>query len=108
VTASREPHSPFENLLLSALAVQDYEALLPHLQPVTSSLGKVVYESGGRLDHVYFPTNCVVSLLYIMEDGSIAEMGLAGNDGVVGSRCSWEATQRPTGPSYKSSAVLSE
>ena len=47
-------------------------------------LGEVVYESGGRLDYVYFPTSSVVSLLYTTEDGSTAEMGLTGKDGVVG------------------------
>jgi CRP-like cAMP-binding protein len=84
MSASRGPHGPVENRLLSALPVQDYERLLLHLQPVTFSLGKVVYESGGRLDYVYFPTTAVVSLLYTMEDGATAEMGLAGNNGVVG------------------------
>ena len=54
------------------------------LQPVTFALGDVVYESGGHLQHVYFPATSVVSLLYTMENGSTAEMGLAGNDGVVG------------------------
>ena len=44
----------------------------------------VVYDSGGPLDSLYFPTTAVVSLLYTMEDGSTAEMGLTGNDGVVG------------------------
>jgi CRP-like cAMP-binding protein len=70
--------------LLSALPAQDYERLLPYLQPVTFPLGKVVYESGGRLGSVYFTTTAVVSLLYTMADGATVEMGLAGNDGVVG------------------------
>jgi CRP-like cAMP-binding protein len=51
---------------------------------VTFALGEVLYEPGGHLDHMYFPTTAVVSLLYTMENGSTAEMGLAGNDGVVG------------------------
>jgi len=51
---------------------------------VSFALGEVVYETGGHLEHIYFPTNAVVSLLYTMEDGSTAEMGLTGNDGVVG------------------------
>src|SRR6185437_257216 len=58
--------------------------LLAALQPVDFALGDVVYESGGQLAHIYFPTSSVVSLLYTMTDGSTAEMGLAGNDGVVG------------------------
>ncbi len=73
-----------ENHLLAALPAGDYEDLIPNLQDVTFSLGNVVYESGGRLDHIYFPTTSVVSLLYTMKDGSTAEMGLAGNEGVVG------------------------
>jgi CRP-like cAMP-binding protein len=70
--------------LLSTLPLEDQERLLPGLQPVTLSLGEVVYESGAHLDSVYFPTTSIVSLLYTMENGSIAEMGLVGNDGVVG------------------------
>ena len=73
-----------ENRLLAALPRDEYQRLVPDLQPVTFSLGEVVYESGGHLDYIYFPTTAVVSLLYVMEDGSVAEAGLAGNDGVVG------------------------
>jgi CRP-like cAMP-binding protein len=51
---------------------------------VTFSLGKVVYESGGQMRHVYFPTTSHISLLYTMLDGSTAEMGLVGKEGVVG------------------------
>jgi CRP-like cAMP-binding protein len=63
---------------------KDHRRLHSDLEHVTFSLGQVVYESGGRLDYVYFPTSAVVSLLYTTEDGSTAEMGLTGNDGVVG------------------------
>jgi len=75
---------PVENRLLAALPDDDYERLLPSLQQVSFSLGEVVYEFGGQLDYVFFPTNSIVSLLYTMENGSSAEMGLTGNDGVVG------------------------
>ena len=75
---------PLENLLLAALPAEEYKRLLVHLQPVTLSLGQVVYESSGHLDYIYFPTTSVVSLLYTMENGSTAEMGLSGSDGVVG------------------------
>ncbi|MFI5073085.1 MAG: Crp/Fnr family transcriptional regulator [Terriglobales bacterium] len=54
------------------------------MQHTPLALGQVLYEPGGLLDHVYFPTTCVVSCLYTMHDGSTAEMALAGNDGVVG------------------------
>jgi CRP-like cAMP-binding protein len=73
-----------ENHLLSALPAVEYKRLVSSLQPVTFRLGEVLYESGGLLNHVYFPTTAVVSLLYAMEDGKTAEMGLTGNDGVVG------------------------
>jgi CRP-like cAMP-binding protein len=81
---SARPSEPGENRLIAALPVDEYERLLPSLHPVSFSLGQVVYEFGGRLEYVYFPTTAIVSLLYTMENGSSAEMGLTGNDGVVG------------------------
>ena len=77
-------NEPVENRLLAALPRDEYERLLPSLQQVSFSLGEVVYEFGGQLDYVFFPTNSIVSLLYTMENGSSAEMGLTGKDGVVG------------------------
>jgi CRP-like cAMP-binding protein len=74
--------APIENQLLSSLSSEDRGRLRPTVQHL--ALGEVVYESGGRLDYVYFPTTAVVSCLYTMQDGSTAEMALAGNDGVVG------------------------
>ncbi len=79
-----KPHGPVENRLLAALPGEEYECLLPHLEQVSFSLGEVVYESGGHLDYVYFPTTAIISLLYTMKNGATAEMGLAGNEGVVG------------------------
>ena len=76
--------TPIGNRLLAALPSEEYERLLPGLQQVSFALGEVVYEFGGHLDYVYFPTTAIVSLLYTMENGSSAEMGLTGNDGVVG------------------------
>jgi CRP-like cAMP-binding protein len=72
------------NHLLAGLTSEAYERLQPHLEPMTFSLGEVVYESGGHMRHVYFPTTSHISLLYTMIDGSTAEMGLVGNEGVVG------------------------
>jgi CRP-like cAMP-binding protein len=80
----QKPVSPTENRLLAALPREEYERLLPDLAPLSFSLGEVVYEFGGHLDYVYFPTTAIVSLLYTMENGASAEMGLTGNDGVVG------------------------
>ena len=77
-------NEPVENRLLGSLPIAEYERLRPNLRPVSFSLGEVVYEFGGRLDYVFFPTTSIVSLLYTMENGSSAEMGLTGNEGVVG------------------------
>jgi len=54
------------------------------LEPVSLSLGEVLYESGDKLTHCYFPTTAIISLLYIMENGATAEIGIAGNNGLVG------------------------
>ena len=72
------------NRLLWSLSEEERARLRPNMKHVTLALGQVVYECGERIDYVYFPTTCVVSLLYTMRDGSTAEMALAGNDGVVG------------------------
>jgi CRP-like cAMP-binding protein len=84
MSKSVKPDDPVENRLLAALPKEEYERLGPHLEQVSFELGEVIYESGERLDHVYFPTTAIISLLYLMEDGSSAEMGLAGNEGVIG------------------------
>jgi CRP-like cAMP-binding protein len=75
---------PTHNRLLAALPREEYERILPHLGHVTFKLGEVVYESGGQMEHIYFPTKAIVSLLYLMENGASAEMGMAGNEGLVG------------------------
>jgi CRP-like cAMP-binding protein len=72
------------NLVLCCLPPAERERLVPHLQLVSFSLQQVIYEPGERIDNCYFPTNSVASLLYTMEDGSTAEVGLVGNEGVLG------------------------
>src|SRR5229473_6789458 len=72
------------NRLLWSLSAEERARLRPSIKVVTLPLGQVVYECGERIDYVYFPMTCVVSLLYTMRDGATAEMALAGNDGVVG------------------------
>jgi CRP-like cAMP-binding protein len=76
--------APVGNTLLAALAKPEYEQLVPALAPVTLSLGDIIYESGGHLGYVYFPVTAIVSLVYVMENGATLEMGLVGNEGVVG------------------------
>ena len=78
------PHSPKMNRLLAALPAEDYARLLPHLELIPMPLGWAVYESGGQLGHLYFPTTSIVSLLYITESGASAEIAIAGNEGLVG------------------------
>jgi len=78
------PHSPKQNHLLAALPAAEYERFLPHLELVPMPLGEALYESGGRLRHVYFPTTSIVSLLYVMEDGASAEIAVVGNEGILG------------------------
>ncbi len=75
---------PLQNQLLAALSADERERLIPHLQGVDMPLGKVLYESGDALRYVYFPTDCIVSLLYVMEDGASAEISVVGNEGVLG------------------------
>lgn len=78
------PKTSLQNNLLNALPTLDYEHLSPMLEPVMMKLGDVLYESGAPLSHVYFPTTCIVSLLYVMENGSSAEIAMVGNEGIVG------------------------
>ena len=77
-------HDPKQNYLLAALPASEFERLAPHLELASLTLGEVLYESGGRLNHVYFPTNSIVSLLYVMEDGASAEIAVVGNEGILG------------------------
>jgi CRP-like cAMP-binding protein len=70
--------------LLSAIPEVDLERLVGELEPVAMPLGMVLYESGRTLSHAYFPTNSIVSLLYVMENGASAEIAVVGNEGLVG------------------------
>ena len=77
-------NEPQQNHLLEALSPAARERVYSHLEPVEMPLGKVLYESGDVLRHVYFPTDSIVSLLYVMEDGASAEISVVGNEGLVG------------------------
>ncbi|GAB3379117.1 Crp/Fnr family transcriptional regulator [Azotobacter armeniacus] len=72
------------NHLLAALPADVRKRLRPHLERVPMPLGKVLYESGDALRHVYFPTDSIVSMLYVMESGASAEISVVGNEGFVG------------------------
>jgi CRP-like cAMP-binding protein len=78
------PRDPQQNHLLAALSATERERLYPHLQLVPMPLGKVLYESGDVMRHVYFPTDSIISLLYVLEDGASAEISVVGNEGLIG------------------------
>jgi CRP-like cAMP-binding protein len=77
-------HHPKDNRLLAALPDAEWQRWLPNLEWVQMPLGEVLYESGGALSHVYFPTTAIVSLLYVMENGASAEIAVVGYEGLVG------------------------
>jgi CRP-like cAMP-binding protein len=75
---------PQQNHILDALPQPERERLFPYLKLVALPLGKVLYESGDMLRHIYFPTDSIVSLLYVLKDGASAEIAVVGNDGAIG------------------------
>jgi CRP-like cAMP-binding protein len=77
-------HTPQRNQLLAALSEEECSRIYPHLRLVQMPLGKVLYEPGDSLRHVYFPVDSIVSLLYVMEDGASAEIAVVGNEGMIG------------------------
>ena len=76
--------SPTQNYLLSALSTAEFERLSPHLELVSFEQGEALYESGSHLQYVYFPVSCIVSLLYVLENGESAEVAVIGKEGIVG------------------------
>jgi CRP-like cAMP-binding protein len=84
MSTSATKEEAIQNHLLAGVSDEELARLLPNLQPLDLPLGKVLYESGEKMDYVYFPTTAIISLLYIMENGSSAEIGVVGNDGLVG------------------------
>ncbi|MEQ8514568.1 MAG: Crp/Fnr family transcriptional regulator [Chromatocurvus sp.] len=75
---------PEQNGLLAALPVESRDRIFPYLEETEMPLGKVLYEPGDKIRHVYFPTDSIVSLLYVMENGASAEISVVGNEGLVG------------------------
>jgi CRP-like cAMP-binding protein len=78
------PPSPQQNHILDALPAAERERLFPHLKLVPLPLGAVLYESGDTLRHIYFPTDSIVSLLYVLANGASAEISIVGNEGAIG------------------------
>jgi CRP-like cAMP-binding protein len=106
-------HNPKHNHLLDALPHEEWERWLHHLEYADMSLGRVLYEPGTTLSHVYFPTTAIVSLLYVMKNGESAEIAIVGNEGVVGvslfmggGSTSSRAIVQSAGGAYRISAEL--
>lgn len=79
-----EMNTPPQNHLLAALPTEVYERLRPYLERVQLPLGTVLYAAGVPLRHIYFPVDCIVSMLHVMESGASAEIAMVGNEGFVG------------------------
>ena len=73
-----------KNYLLATLVDPEYDRIISKLEPVNLKLGQVMHESGDPMEYVYFPTTAIFSLLCIMENGATAEIGVVGNDGILG------------------------
>ena len=77
-------NNALNNHLLAALPADELANIESKLKPVSLELGKSLYESGDKMDYAYFPTTAIISMLYIMENGATAEIGIIGNDGLLG------------------------
>lgn len=80
----QRPLEPTGNRLLAMLPNGDYERLRPYLEPILLPLGEVICDSGEQMPSIYFPVTAIISLLYIIENGAVAAMGMTGNEGLVG------------------------
>jgi len=77
-------HTPSQNHLLAALLNAEFDRLSPHLELVPMRLGEVLYESGEKMQYVYFPTTSIISLHYLLEGGGSSEIAGVGNEGLLG------------------------
>ncbi|CAN5859594.1 Crp/Fnr family transcriptional regulator [soil metagenome] len=84
MSTTSKPKDLSKNFLLAALSADEFALIEPMLAPVSFNLGDSLYEFGEKMDYVYFPTTVIISMLYIMENGATAEIGIVGNDGLLG------------------------
>src|SRR5258708_20770457 len=94
------------NQLLAALPDNEWQRWQAHLEPVHMPLGQVLYEPGATLSHVYFPTDAIVSLLYVMENGASAEIAVVGTERIVGISLVMVGESTPTRPVVQSAGNL--
>jgi len=95
------PIAPEQNRLLAALPDSAKERIFPRLTLIELDLGAVIYESGQPIEYVYFPTNCIISLLYVMLNGASAEISVVGNEGMAGIAVFMGETAPPAVPLCK-------
>lgn len=78
------PHNPLQNSLLASLPAYEFNRLQPNLELAPIPFGKVIYGPGSQLQHLYFPTTCILSTLYVLVGGGSSEIAVVGNEGVLG------------------------
>jgi len=84
VSVTTNPNDALKNYLLAALPKDEFVRVESKLESISFKLGEVLYESGDKMDYVHFPTTAIISMLYVMENGATAEIGVVGNDGLIG------------------------
>jgi CRP-like cAMP-binding protein len=84
MTVVHQPRNRLENRLLAALPGKDYKQLVPHLEPIHLVFAEVLYEPGDTIQYLYFPNHSIISLLSTVEERSTLEVGIIGNEGMVG------------------------
>jgi CRP-like cAMP-binding protein len=84
MSADANSKDALKNYLLAAMPADEFARVQAKLEPISFKLGEVLYEAGDKIDYLHFPTTAIISLLYIMENGATAEIGVIGNDGVCG------------------------
>ncbi|MHB8535742.1 MAG: Crp/Fnr family transcriptional regulator [Sulfuricaulis sp.] len=82
--SASDQYRPQQNALLSALPAAELERLTDDLELVPLTLGQVLYDTGQTMSHAFFPLDCIVSILYVMENGDSAEIAIIGNEGIIG------------------------
>lgn len=73
-----------QNYFLNAFPAEDYARIIPNLQLITLQTGKVIYDIGNEVNYVYFPINCIISMMYLTEEGALSEVAAVGNEGLLG------------------------
>jgi len=87
--SSANPRPLIENKLLAALPPEDYQRLLPHLEFVSLARSQVIYDAGEPIDYIYFPTQAIISVVALMEDGAMIEVAVIGTEGMTGIPTCW-------------------